>query len=167
MRRYLLVCCVFALALFSCDGDSGKSLVFTADAAPSGPALTLTEAQISSEYLTLTVTGQELTDCYGVAARITYDPEVLRYEFFMPASGWSSGVVHASRGAEGTLVLGITEQGDTQGNDFSAAPLGSIRFTILKKGDASISFQSAKTAVVDSTGERVPLSLAGGTLRYK
>lgn len=165
--RVTLFSLLILAQLSSCDDTDKKTLFFSAESPASGPGLLLTEAQISGNTLTLTITAKELTNVYGVATRLSFNPEVLQFDSFVPSAAWSGTERSIGVQRNGQVVIGITENGASDGNDFSYTAIGTLQFTILHNGSSSITFDHSKTHILDPSLIPIQGAVTGGNLIWK
>lgn len=173
--------CALALLLIACssDDDGGGSnpkpkpkpeLVFESEAKPVGTSLTLRQKSITSDTLVLELVGSSLTDLYGVAFRLRYDPATLVFAKLdgAPAWGGSTPLALGSAKTPGLLVGSVTQKGKASGVSGAEVVLGVLTFGFIQRQASAIDFVPDRGAFVAADGKRQPgVAFAGGDLVLK
>ena len=173
--------CVLALPLLvlacSSDDEGGASkpkpepkLVFEADARPAGTSLILREKAITGDSLVLELVGNSLTDLYGVAFRLRYDPDTLVFAKLEASPAWGGSTPMALGAAKtpGLLVGTLTHKGKASGVSGAEVVIGVLTFALSQRQPGAIDFVSDRGAFVAADGKPVPqVAFAGGDLELK
>ncbi|MCA9594640.1 MAG: hypothetical protein KC776_15050 [Myxococcales bacterium] len=167
-----LVSLLLLLGCSSSDGGGGStpkpsSIVFVADAAPSGASVTLREKSLTNGELVLEVVAKGVSDVYGVAFRLSYDPAVAQLASLEPGALWGSPapIAMASEKTPGLLVAVVSERGSAKGLVADDAVVATVTLKLTQAAETPISFVSYRSGVVGSDGERAAgVSFAGGAL---
>lgn len=167
MKKVLII----ALLLASCGGGGGsseKQLEWVPGETPTAGVF-LRQVILDDQRLILEVVGNGLTDLYGLAFRLQYDPEILDFTRMIPAIEWPANAISiAQQDSAGILVAAITNRGTAAGLDFSDQVLATLRFTLLNKGNSCINFIELRCALVDTTGTEIPgQTWIGGMLELR
>lgn len=166
-----------AAALAACEADSTRWQP-TPPVDPDGPYVALREVSTGTSELRLELVGAGLTDVYGIAYRLTYDPAVLAPTVvepnaqFWPAEPRSIHQAAIPPLAPGVLVAVMSRRGSLPGEETAdAADGGTVLATIVftrksPSATSSIDFVAARSAVIDSAGAPLAgVTWLGGQLR--
>lgn len=176
MTRWLSTAamCV-ALAGFGCSSEEDEparqkpdaaARAFTTDPLPAGPSLYLRQLSLDDAELELELVGNALSDGYGVAWRLEYDPAVLAFTDTQPSSAWSPNTLHISREARpGLLVAALSAKGAASGKSWPNTVLAVVSFAVKSPNSSRIDFVTHESGIVRSDGRRATdVQLAGGEL---
>ena len=170
-RRFLLLLALAALACGSDDGGSGASqgkpsFAFVPEGNPSGVAVTLRQKELGKDRLVLELVGHSLSELYGAAFRISYDPGALTFQALELSPAWkASPKALGSAKTPGLLVGTLTHQGKAAGISGGEVVLGTLTFALTEQKPGVIAFVGDRSALVGVDGKRVAgASWAGGAL---
>lgn len=160
-RLWLAILLLLVVACSSDDGGGSTkpkpkttpTLSFEAAPVPGGASLSLRAKSLSADQLVLEIVGKGLTDVYGVAFRMKYDPAVLEPVSIAASTAWqgqTSALVNAK--TPGLLVAVLTEQGKTKGIGASDTVLGTLTLSLKQAKPTTLSFVVERARVVDSKG---------------
>src|SRR5262245_38733718 len=111
MRFLSGMCCLLMLGAIACSSDDesrsgspsqpqpNRTWFFSSDAIGSGSTVSLRQAEISETTLVVELVGNGVTDGYGIAFRLQYDPAVFGFSKMTPSSAWSTGTIQIAREA--------------------------------------------------------------------
>jgi hypothetical protein len=158
-----------ALACSSNDESPGGSdpvRAFQNDEVPSGTVIYVRQKELTANKLVLEVASRNVTDLYGIAWRLSYDPSVLRATEVEPTSVFAVDNVHALREAKpGLLVAATSARGRQAGIDAPDTALSVIDFDVLSAGKSRVDFIAERSAIVGSDGKRASgVAWVGGEL---
>jgi hypothetical protein len=145
-------------------------IAFQADAAPTGASVALRAKSLTDTELVLEVVATQVTDLYGVAFRLSYDPTVLAFAKLDAGAVWGSPapLALASDKTPGLLVGVVTEQGKAAGLAADGEVLATVSLSLLRKAESPVAFVPGRNAVVGSDGKaRASVGFAGGALVKK
>lgn len=174
MKRFVFACALLS-ACGSDGGDSGGSkpkggLAFEPEATPAGTSVTLRQKELGKDRLVLELVGHSLSDVYGVAFRLSYDPASLAFEKLEASPAWpgSPPIALGSAKTPGLLVGTVTEKGKAAGVSGGEVVLGVLSFALTQKKPGAIDFVVDRSALVATSGKRVSsVGWAGGDLVQK
>lgn len=148
------------------DADPTPVRAFQSDALPSGTVIYVRQKELANEQLVLEVASRNVSDLYGLAWRLRYDPEVLRATQMEPTAAFSAGNVHALREARpGLFVAAISEKGKKPGFSAPDTALAVIELSVLGDGETRVDFVTERSAVVRPDGTEVAdVQWVGGEL---
>jgi len=121
------------------------------------------------EELVLEIRVKRVTDLYGLAFRIQYDPDVLRFQEMNFTSLWKEKAVGAAREPlPGLLVGAVTLTGEAEGLQAEDATAAVLRFEVLSKLESALSFVQGRSILMASDGiYNTGVDWAGGELRLE
>lgn len=167
MKKFLILV-VLVAACGGNGGETGPELVWVEETPPNADVF-LRLVTLDEQSLTLEVVGNGITDLYGLAFRLYYDPEVLDFTEMTPATAWPADSISAAHETTtGTLVAAITNRGPSPGLNFPAQVLATLRFRLLQEARTPIEFVPYKCALVDTNGVTVSgQTWSGGALELR
>ncbi len=172
----LAVVLVLLLSLVGCSsGDGGgekpvgtpSGIAFVAAPPPAGAAVALRAKSLTDTELVLEIVSTGVSDLYGVAFRLSYDPAVLALASFSAGTMWGSPppLALASQKTPGLLVGVVTEQGKAAGLATDGGVLATVTLSLLQKAESPVAFVPGHSAVVGENGKVQPaVAFAGGAL---
>lgn len=165
MKKYLVL-----IALLSAcgGGETKKELVCVIGPTPTS-GVYLLPVNFDEQSLTLEVVGNGITDLYGLAFRLQYDPEVLDFTEMIPAADWPAEAISISHETQtGILVAAVTSRGSATGLNFQDQVMATLHFDLLKEGESGIRFINHSCALVSTSGTQIPdLAWSGGSLELR
>jgi len=139
-------------------------VTFVADANPGSDAIALSLADSSATEFTLALTAVGVTDLYGFAVDLTFDPAVVAFDSFEAGAfldnPGGSVTTQVAENPAGTLVIGQTRVGAFPGVSGDGTLL-TLHFTTLVAGTSP--FAPANASAFDSTGAALSTQFYGGT----
>lgn len=151
--------CFVALATTGCAGcgdesEGARALTFVPTAGGESQAVYLQARSLEAGLLRVDVIGRGLTDVYGLAFRLEYDPAALSALSMSPTAFWpADGVSAAEQPVPGLLVAGLSARGDAAGAPAQDQALGTIDFAVSQP--TSVEFVKGHGAVVGGDGAEV------------
>jgi len=160
-----------ALCLAACSSSDdaggskqkpGKTLSFRPATAPSGSSITLKAKSLENGKLVLELVGNQLSDVYGVAFRLKYDPAALTFSSFEPAAPFASpdAITLSDTKTAGLLVGTLSLKGKQNGISANGAAIGVLTFTLAQEAPTKLEFVGTRSAVIGAT-TGTPISAAG------
>jgi hypothetical protein len=135
-------------------------------ASASGPRITLTPSRHDAQTLALNVEGSELSNVYGVAFRVRFDPAVLRFQRWVPAADFSKEIISVARANQhGVLVGAVTGKGTFPGLNLEKRTLGTIELALLTTAPTAIDFVADRSEVIQVDGSRATVQWRGGAIQ--
>lgn len=175
-RLAFVILMMLAGACSSSDGKGGggpaatAGLQFVPDDAPSTPHVWLRAKSLTETKLVLEVVGNGVTDLYGVAFRLRYDPAVLAFDSLEASSLWGTPAP-LSMGSQKTpgLLLGVvTQQGKAAGLAADDQVLATVALSVLQQTESPVELVAQRSAVVGADGKaRAEMSFVGGALVHQ
>jgi len=165
------------LALQSCGGSTPMRPTTTTSTTMAPPRVTfLAEANSGDDFIglgltsstatefTLLLTATGVTDLYGFAVDVTFDPAVVMFDSaeagdFLESVG-TTVTTEVTEEPEGTLVIGQTRLGGQPGANGSGTLL-TLHFKSVAAGTSA--FTVANATAFDSTGTALTTEFFGGT----
>ncbi|MGD8817964.1 MAG: cohesin domain-containing protein [Acidobacteriota bacterium] len=140
-----------------------NKVTFIADANPGSDAIALSMTESTATEFTLVLTVVSVTDLYGYAVDINFDPEVVAFDSseagdFLEAPG-ATVSTQVTEQPPGTLVIGQTRVGPFDGVSGSGTLL-TLKFRSLAAGTSP--FTPANASAFDSTGSTLATQFFGG-----
>jgi hypothetical protein len=147
-------------------GDTSPVRAFQSDALPSGTVIYVRQKEISADALVLEIASRNVSDLYGLAWRLRYDPAVVRAVQMEPTTFFGANNVHALREAEpGLFVAAVSEKGKKPGSAATDTALAVIDFELLAAKETRIDFVAERSTIVQSDGTHAaPVQWVGGAL---
>jgi hypothetical protein len=140
-------------------------VAFESDPQLEGPSLSLEAGVASGSTLPLELVARDIDDVYGLAFRLTYAPDVLRFSKLDHGSAFGSDVLVVAKEARPGLLLGaVTKKGARTGLSGLETTLAVMSFEVLRAESSAVNFDAARTRVFASSGISVPLRVTGGQL---
>lgn len=141
-----------------------NKVTFVADANPGSDAIALSMTESTATEFTLVLTAVSVTDLYGYAVDISFDPTVVAFDSaeagdFLEAPG-STVSTQVTEQPTGTLVIGQTRVGAFPGVSGSGTLL-TLKFRSLAAGTSP--FTTANASAFDSAGATLATQFFGGT----
>jgi hypothetical protein len=167
--KKLLFLSVLVVACSDGGGSEPEKELVYVETTPPTTGVHLHLVTLDDQSLTLEVVGKGITNLYGLAFRLQYDPEFLDFTEMTPAAGWPADAISIARkNPAGTLVAAITNRGPATGLDAQDQVLATLRFTLMNKGESGIDLITRNCALVDTTGAQIPdLTWSGGALELQ
>ena len=173
---YAITTAILISTFTACGGSSGGGGVgpsYTADfsdgTAGAEPCVTLQKSSVSGStvYVNIVVTG--VSNLYGADIKLTYDAAKVKWGgsheegTVLEANGTVTYLVGLDSGAEGTLVIGVSLQGNATPVASATGVLVTIPFTVIATGTSPIDF------TVTDLYDNIPVAMtvsstAGGTI---
>ena len=143
--------------------DAGsKTVVFEAEAL-AGPALAFGQATLTDDRLAVDLIAQELSRVYGLAYRITFDPEVLAFERFDRSTAFiHDDLFEVREAAPGLLVVAMSAVGPFRGIDLDGVAIARISFA--RTSDALTELRITRPFGLDEEGREIGLSAGSGAI---
>lgn len=168
--------CLFAAV--GCEkkktGDADHELHFHANAENSDVPTVILGVPAESdtlvgEELVLEIRVKRVTDLYGLAFRIQYDPAVLSFQDMTISSLWKENAVGAAREPlPGLLAGAVTLTGEAEGLQAQDATAAVLRFEVLSRLESALSFVPGRSILMASDGVYITgVDWAGGELRFE
>ncbi len=175
MRRYALLallllsptaCSKAALPLPDAGTpDSGaveKTITFEAETLD-GPALLFGDAVLAADRLDADLVAHQLTDVYGLAYRIEYDPAVLELDALTRSPGFThAGLFEVKEARPGLIVVAASAVGPAEGialDNVAVARLGMLRRT-----EAPTQLSIVRPFGLDSAGRELHFTAGSGAI---
>ena len=172
-RLAFVILMLSAVACSSSDGKGGGGpavagrLQFVPDGAPSTPHVWLRAKSLTETQLVLELVANGVTDLYGVAFRLRYDPAVLAFDSLEASSLWGTPAP-LSMGSQKTpgLLLGVvTQQGKAAGLAADEQVLATLTLRVLQQSESPVELVAERSAVVGSDGKaQAGMGFVGGAL---
>jgi hypothetical protein len=154
-----------ALAAFGCSADRAGQPAFRHDAAAPGPSLSLRAGATSRTALELEVIGHGIADVYGIALRMSYDPQVFRFEKVERGSvfdGLADVVVVAREARPGLLLVAVTRQGAQAGTTADDVELAKVDLRIESLAPSRVELVASRASALAADGTLRNLAVSGG-----
>ena len=161
MLRFWLALLVLLVAACSSDDGGGTKakpkvkteIVFEAAAPAGGASISLRAKELTSEHLVLELVGKNITDLYGLAFRMTYDPAVLEPTAITASTAWQGQTTALANAKNpGLWVAVITRQGKVKGIAAQDTVLGTLTLAIKQMKPTTLAFKLDRSRLVDSGG---------------
>lgn len=164
-----------ALAIAACGGNTPATpsppqpppppqVRFAPMGNPGGDSIGLALSSATATEFTLTLNASAVTDLYGFAVDITFDPAVIMFESAEPGPFLRGEGVNLNtqivEQPDGTLVIGQTRVGNAPGIDGSGTLL-TLNFTSVAAGSTTL--ETANSGAFDSMGAALETTFFGGT----
>lgn len=138
---------------------------FVPEGNPGMDSIALGMSASTAETFTLVLRAAGVTDMYGYAVDLTYDPAIMMFDSaepgtFLDGEGISVST-QVSEGPPGTLVIGQTRVGAVPGVSGGGLLL-SLNFVSVAAGSTVVA--TANGGAVDSTGAALATRMFGGTV---
>jgi hypothetical protein len=170
LSRILL--CAWLSVTMACASDNEPASnpdpvrAFQNDELPSGTVIYVRQKELTQSQLVLEVAARNVSDAYGLAWRLGYDPGVLSATQLEPIGAFGPGEIHAFSQPRAGLSLGAVSKKGTQAG--IAAPdttLATLTFDVLSPGKSRVDFVVERSAIVRADGSRTPaVQWIGGEL---
>lgn len=162
MKKFLVLMVLVA----ACGGGERKKQLdyIPGDLPDAGIFLRL--VTLDDQSLTLEVVGNGITNLYGLAFRLQYDPAVLDFTEMTPAADWPAEAISIAHETQtGILVAAITSRGPATGLNFSDQVLATLKFNLLAKQETCIAFLDNYCSLVCTDESLIPgQTWSGGRL---
>ena len=155
-------CALLLLFLSACGGE--KDVSFTSEP-PRGPSIYLVYEATEATNQRFAVHATGIEAIYGVAFRLGYDSDALRYQTARASADWPADAIALAREAEpGTLWVVWTARGAHDGLA-NAGKLGEIEFSHTPGASSDLHFRLERSSVFTARGVPVrDVAWLGGEL---
>jgi len=160
---------ILAVLIAACgESEKPKNLEYIPGETPA-TGVYLRLITLDDQSLTLEIVGNEITNLYGLAFRLYYDPDVLDFTEMTPSAAWPANAISIARkNSTGTLTAAITNRGPATGLDFTDQVIATLSFTLRNETNSCINFSDLRCALVDTTGTEIPdQTWTGGRLELR
>lgn len=169
-RLRFRLCVLGALGVAGCAKaeplETGP-VVYRSDGLPDGASLSLVDSGSRSDQVALDLVAHDIDELYGVAFRMTYDPNAIGFTQIAPGPAFAQAPERVVIGREpitGLLVGAVTRVGRKLGVSGRGGVVAHLTFERARKAPTRIDFVDARSTVLGADGRTLAASFVGGML---